>query len=156
MGVSMATCPDRGRDHPVDGKRCAGSTKTATRAAAPPLELESIAYLLNEIPTWRERGWICEHCSELLADEYRCRQSHLLASPQLHPEPAHAPAASGVPNTQANDSDPSSAARGTALSELMESRSMKLLALLAAMFILVGMRQILVWRWAGRLALTLI
>jgi hypothetical protein len=165
----MAFCSECGREVPQDREISEERARSPGIPAGPQTSLneaECITYLLREIPVWRERGWICDHCSGLLVREYAGRQASLLQS-----SPSVAAAAdSSAPLTVSSAVPPDAAAqegavtdaslepepRGPVLAEFMEAHSMKLLALLAALFIFVGMRQILVWKWAGGLALALI
>ena len=154
----MSTCPKCGREHTVEGSRCADRSRrlrVRNQAESASPDIESIAFVLGEIPEWRAQGWICEHCSDLLLAEYRSREASLLASPS-NLMTAETSATLAVPDSAEVGKQNLPESRGTALAELMESHSMKLLALLAALFILVGMRQILVWKWAGAFALALI
>ena len=132
--------------------------------ASPEAEASHIDYLLGEIPRWKERGWIFGHLEHRLLQEYRARREAILrpdsgsvsnsfpvgpnSQSAAHRHPRNTPVAAAVP--------PVPGPGPSWIAEFLEAHWLKLLAALAAVFIFVGMRQVLGWEWVSTLAVRLI
>lgn len=161
----MSSTSESGRDalwdedSPNGAGQCASvDAGTSTVVTAEVAVAEHIGYLLNEIPLWLDRGWIDEDGCEVLTEVYSSRRELL-----LHP---------GAPVGRSSEGDGSGrglvsagrgeeagsgaeAARGPGLAGFLEAHSMKLVALIAGLLILAGMRQFVAWKWGSGLVFSL-
>ncbi|MCC6729224.1 MAG: hypothetical protein IT208_07780 [Chthonomonadales bacterium] len=135
---------------------CGRPSSTEAGAAAHHLELDRVSYVIEQAPMWAERGWVPRWSARRLVAELIERRHGLWAELGIDAPAEQSAAGRGVPSAAraAEGADPAQAAPGGSdgppappagaerLASFVEAHWQKLLAALAALLILAGLRQI--------------